>query len=451
MARFSHLEPGTAESVWHADGRLTGLTELDLGVDHLVVVASHPDDETLGAAGLMSRVHRGGGRVTVVVATDGERSHPGSTTHSPSQLAALRREEVRRAVRIVAPAADVCFLLLPDSGLREHRRELTEALAKILGPPASGANATLAVAPWSGDGHRDHRVTAEAVAELCAERGIRHLGYPIWLWHWGTPEAVPWQDSRAITLTSAEWAAKGRALAQHRTQTHALSRQPGDEPILHSTMQDHFLRIREVFIREHGAPHTLPTTHFDAFYERHDDPWGFETRWYEQRKRDVLMASLPQRRLGRVFEIGGATGLLTAELHRRADTVTAIDAAAAAVLEARRRVAGDDVCIVVGRVPEDWPTGTFDTVVLSEIGYYFSPADLDRVIDRIESSTEGCLVACHWRHRVAGHPQTGDAVHSALRAMPGWETTVLHQERDFILEVFERVPARSVAEREGLA
>jgi hypothetical protein len=39
---------------------------------------------------------------------------------------------------------------------------------------------------------------------------------------------------------------------------------------------------------------------------------------------------------------------------------------------------------------------------------------------------------------VPGHLQTGDEVHTALRAMPGWEATVLHVERDFILEVFER-------------
>lgn len=455
MAEFTHLEPGTAEAVWRSDGRLAELPELELGVDRLVVIASHPDDETLGAAGLMSRVHRDGGRVTVVVASDGEASHPGSPTHSRAQLAMIRREEVRRAVQIVAPAADVHFLHLPDSGLREHRADLRTGLRDILHatvPAARGEDfGTLVVAPWSGDGHRDHRVTAEVVAEVCAERGIRHLGYPIWLWHWAAPAGVPWTASRALTLNADERTAKDRALAQHRTQIHPLSPHPGDEPVLHSAMQEHFLRPREVFVEETDATGTMPREHFDAIYDRHEDPWGFESRWYEQRKRDVLMASLPHRRLGRVLEIGCATGLLTAQLTLRADTVTAIDTVAAAVSAARRRVPGDDVRISVGRVPQDWPAGTFDTVVLSEIGYYFSPADLDRVIDLIDAGTRGCLVACHWRHLVPDYPQTGDAVHRALRAMSGWETTVLHMERDFVLEVFERSPARSVAELEGLA
>ena len=90
--------------------------------------------------------------------------------------------------------------------------------------------------------------------------------------------------------------------------------------------------------------------------------------------------------------------------------------------------------------------------MLSEIGYYFSPGDLDRVIDRIDASA---ATDAWWRVTggilVPEYPQTGDAVHRALRAMPGWETTVLHVERDFVLEVFERSPARSVAELEGLA
>ncbi len=455
MADFSHLEPGTAESVWRSDGRLGKLPELDLGIDRLVVVAAHPDDETLGAAGLMSRVHRGGGQVTVIVATDGEGSHPASPTHSPARLATIRREEVRRAVGVVAPAAEVHFLLLPDSGLRERRAELRSGLMEILRaavPAGAGEDfGTLVVAPWSGDGHRDHRITAQVVAELCGERGIRHLGYPIWLWHWGVPEQVPWSESRALSLTAEERAAKDLALAQHRTQIQPLSPQPGDEPILHSAMQEHFLRPHEVFVQDSITARTMPAEHFDAIYARHEDPWGFESRWYEQRKRDVLLASLPQRRLGRVLEIGCSTGLLTAELTLRADTVTAIDSVAAAITAARRRVPGDDVRFSIGRVPEDWPTGSFDTVVLSEIGYYFSAADLDRVIDRIDAGTEGCLVACHWRHLVPEYPQTGDAVHRALRAMPGWETTVLHVERDFVLEVFERSPARSVAELEGLA
>jgi hypothetical protein len=110
------------------------------------------------------------------------------------------------------------------------------------------------------------------------------------------------------------------------------------------------------------------------------------------------------------------------------------------------------VSVLQGGVPQDWPEGRFDTIVLSEVGYYLSPTDLQRTIALADASltADGCLVACHWRHPVAEYPQSGDDVHEALRAHAEWESMVLHVERDFVLEVFVRPPAQSVAEREGL-
>ena len=38
---------------------------------------------------------------------------------------------------------------------------------------------------------------------------------------------------------------------------------------------------------------TLGTGYFDAMYQAADDPWGFESRWYEQRKYAISLALLP--------------------------------------------------------------------------------------------------------------------------------------------------------------
>ena len=46
-----------------------------------------------------------------------------------------------------------------------------------------------------------------------------------------------------------------------------------------------------------------PSEYFDAIYA-HDDPFGYRERWYEARKRALLLASLPAQRFGRVWEIG---------------------------------------------------------------------------------------------------------------------------------------------------
>ena len=55
MVSFSHLDEGTSEEVWRADERIAAAPLLHVDLDELVVVAAHPDDETLGAAGLVAR------------------------------------------------------------------------------------------------------------------------------------------------------------------------------------------------------------------------------------------------------------------------------------------------------------------------------------------------------------------------------------------------------------
>jgi LmbE family N-acetylglucosaminyl deacetylase/SAM-dependent methyltransferase len=457
-APFSHLDAGTPEEVWLEDARMHRLPDLEVTVTELIVVAAHPDDETLGAAGLIQRIRSTGGRITVIVATDGEQSHPQSPTHTPRQLAARRRGEAVAAVASLTGDAPMHFLGIPDGAVREHRDRLTTALTEIvqnLGISHQQASQVLVAAPWSGDGHRDHRVTAEVVAEISGRRGFRHVGYPIWLWHWGTPDDLPWQAAHQLRLTREEADAKRHAVDLHRSQIAPLSSAAGDEAVIQPQMRAHFDRPVEVLVEETAAPGaaSIPAGWFTDFYSRHQDPWGFETRWYEQRKRSILMSALPTRELGHVLEIGCATGLLTRELADRATSVTALDPVPAALEAARTRVDADRrVTFVTGSIPADWPDGTFDTIVFSEVGYYLSRDDLATTITRIEHSLspDGCVIACHWRHPVAGYPQTGDAIHAALRASRLWESLVRHEEADFLLDVLSPRPARSVAQRERL-
>jgi len=455
VVSFSHLDEGTAEDVWLAALRGRTIAPLDAEVDHLIVVAAHPDDETLGAGGLIRRVHHGGGRVTVVIATDGEASHPQSSSHSAGELAAARRSEAVAALRVLAPDARVCFLSLPDGGLRENAAALEAGLLGVVDALQTSPQRSLIVAPWSGDGHRDHRVTGETVARVAAARNLRHLGYPIWLWHWGQPDDVPWERTVGLALTPGEQSIKSRALRAYATQLRTASDAAGDEAIISERMRAHFTRPIELYCAESAVDgETLSREWFEDFYAARSDPWGFETRWYEERKRALLMAALPHARLGSVLEIGSATGILTLPLAERADHLIGMDISAEALQRARTRL-GDrvDVTLLQGGVPQDWPPGEFDTLVFSEVGYYLSAGDLVRTIELMDAalSDEGCLIACHWRHPVAEYPATGDDVHRALRAHGSWRTLALHEEEDFVLEVFCRPSALSVARQEGLS
>ena len=193
----------------------------------------------------------------------------------------------------------------------------------------------------------------------------------------------------------------------------------------------------------------LGAEYFDATYERHDDPWGLATRWYESRKRAILLASLPQGSYERVLEIGPSIGVTTEALADRTTSLLAVDVSATAVQRARERV-GDRAVIEVRDVMTDFPEGEFDLVVLSEVGYYFGAAGLAAVLASIVAALpeHGTLVACHWRHPVSDVPLSGDAVHEAIAGL-GLHLLVRHEEEDFVLEVFSR-DARSIARRTGL-
>jgi len=118
-----------------AAGRRTGAGAAWPGRTRLVL-AAHPDDETLGAGGLIAASAANGARVEVIIATDGAASHPDSPTHTPDQLARQRREEATEAVARLDPQATLTFLGLPDGALRHCQRALEQALADVLRPVA---------------------------------------------------------------------------------------------------------------------------------------------------------------------------------------------------------------------------------------------------------------------------------------------------------------------------
>src|SRR5690606_22609329 len=108
------------------------------------------------------------------------------------------------AVHALAPGTRVQFLGLPDGEIREHLGELKAAVQAVVTDICAREQRCLIVAPWSGDGHRDHRVTGEAVSEIATAAGIPHVGYPIWFWHWGSPDGFPWASSTTFMLSEQE-------------------------------------------------------------------------------------------------------------------------------------------------------------------------------------------------------------------------------------------------------
>lgn len=189
---------------------------------------------------------------------------------------------------------------------------------------------------------------------------------------------------------------------------------------------------------------------FDAMYER-DDPWGFRTRWYEARRRSLLLACLPDRRYARALEVGCAGGEVSAALATRVDTLVATDASLRALNIARQHVAAPNVRFEQATLPHMWPEGPFDLVVFSEIGYYLKPNDVQMCGQRIAEllAPQATVVLGHWRHAFEAQRSSQAAVHALLREQVGLHCLAHYRDEDLELLVLCS-DKRSVATREGL-
>jgi len=176
-------------------------------------------------------------------------------------------------------------------------------------------------------------------------------------------------------------------------------------------------------------------------YRASSDPWNFSTSPYERRKYALTLAALPRERYRSAFEPGCSIGILSERLASRCDQLLCTDIVSTALQQASLRVGGlSHVTVQQLAIPESWPTGQFDLIVLSELAYYFDERSLANVIENVVASTlpGGHVVGVHWRGET-NYPLTGDATHRQLNECLQLCRVVLHQEEQFILEVWERV------------
>lgn len=408
---------------------------LDPGsLGRVVVVAAHPDDETLAVGGLMRAVHEAGGQVELVVATDGEAAFPALDDAGRAELRRVRAGELDAALAAQGLGdIPVHRLRMPDSALD------ADALAQVLAPLLRDADAYLA--PWAGDPHPDHAAAGRAAA-AAAPVTCHGWGYPIWMWvHSATDDpSIPWRHAFAVDLDDDARAAKRRAVSCFASQ---LGPGPGGEPpIVPPGVRAHFDTGREVVFRV-PRPGGAPRSRFDELYaEEGGDPWETHTSWYELRKRAVLLACLPARRYRHAAEPACGTGALTRELAARCDRLDASDFSPSAVEQTVAATAGLDHVEVAGLTLPDaaaLPDG-IDLAVLSEVLYYLSDEDLARTVDRLADALElgGDVVLVHWDGWPAEAPRDAAATHRILVDDPRFEPLVEHVDEEFLLHVLRR-------------
>lgn len=216
-----------------------------------LIVAPHPDDETLGCGGVICKKISAGAEVRFVFVTDGSSSH--TLAAGPDALRRLRNEEALEAARRLGVGPDhVAFLDFADGHAADHVSEITRDLTGVL--QASRPQSVYVV--HCGDPTPDHRAVFASVTAAIRAFGepLTVFEYPVWYWyHWpwvglgGDPHGLS-RKNLAQTVRMAAGlrslsrlnvmadvsdvaAIKRRALAAHRTQMERAPDRP-DWPVL---------------------------------------------------------------------------------------------------------------------------------------------------------------------------------------------------------------------------
>ncbi|MDB9529386.1 PIG-L family deacetylase [Oscillatoria sp. CS-180] len=190
-----------------------------------VVVAPHPDDESLGCGGAIALLRQSDIPVQILVVSDGTGSHPNSRRYPPSQLRHLREQETRLAAkRLGVDAQAITFWRWPDKAVpglgtqdfiiavdqgRRYLRRHSPALLFV---------------PWRGDQHCDHRA-AWQIIQACLQdwsHPPRQVAYAVWgSRSAGLPLLPPGETGWRLDIRSVE-EIKRWAIAAHRSQTTLL-------------------------------------------------------------------------------------------------------------------------------------------------------------------------------------------------------------------------------------
>ena len=219
----------------------------EIAVNRALIVAPHPDDETLGCGGAIALLRSIGCDVRVLVISDGTLSHPNSRKYPRLALQELRESETISALAILGvEATAIKFLRLPDGSVSKQNADISSYLAQIV--------PEIVFLPLRYDPHPDHRASFQLVSKALTSLNMnpRLVEYPIWDWdksqstNWDNHKLTSWQldISSVVEL-------KQRAIASYHSQITNLIDDDPQGFRLTPEMLANFTRSVEVYLEEY--------------------------------------------------------------------------------------------------------------------------------------------------------------------------------------------------------
>ena len=191
------------------------------GFGKAMILAPHPDDESLGCGGYIAAARQD--PPAVVILTDGAASHPGSQAYPPARLAALREAETADALRALGlPAEHLHFMRAADTALPAEGAAF-EVIVTRLAELALAEKCRLIIGPWAEDPHCDHQAGARIAASLAARLRLPLWSYPVWGWLLDHAARVTEARAHGWRLDISPYLeVKRAAIAAHRSQNGDL-------------------------------------------------------------------------------------------------------------------------------------------------------------------------------------------------------------------------------------
>lgn len=151
---------------------------------NVLVIAPHPDDESIGPGGTIARHVASGDGVYILVLTSGERGFPSHDSTADHARRSLREAECAEASRRLG-ASLLPFARLPDGALSASSTVAAHALADAL----AALRPERVYLPHEADEHEDHRAVASILRAAVQRSGFVPwaLGYEVW-------SPMPWFD-----------------------------------------------------------------------------------------------------------------------------------------------------------------------------------------------------------------------------------------------------------------
>lgn len=146
--------------------------------ERILVISPHPDDETIGAGGLLW-AHRHQSALHFVILSNGENggrlAHPPADPERQKQvLMCVRKDELLKTAHELN-ARSVDFLEFPDGNI-----PLDSVAVERLRAVVAKVRPDVVLLPWFLDNHADHRLANVLFAKACGNEKMLVLGYEVW-------------------------------------------------------------------------------------------------------------------------------------------------------------------------------------------------------------------------------------------------------------------------------